>query len=86
MNANTFSRRSILYRALPATLLGMMFPALAKAEKQPHMRSALAALKKAERELTAATPDKGGHRTRAEDLIRQAIREVEQGISFDNRR
>jgi hypothetical protein len=49
------------------------------------MRAALAALRKAQNELAAATTDKGGHRARAEDLVRQAIREVEEGINFDNR-
>jgi hypothetical protein len=48
-------------------------------------RGALAALRKAQNDVGASTTDKGGHRARAEDLVRQAIREVEEGINFDNR-
>jgi hypothetical protein len=49
---------------------------------QPHMESALDALKSARRELDAATADKGGHRGNALRLVKQAIVEVEHGIEF----
>lgn len=52
---------------------------------QPRMHSALDALKVAERELDAASHDKGGHRERALRLVRQAIVEVERGIQYDRR-
>ena len=58
----------------------------AKAEKQPHMRAALGSLQSARAQLQTATPDKGGHRIKALDLVNAAIAEVERGIAFDNRR
>jgi hypothetical protein len=48
------------------------------------MRVALATLKKAKNQLVAATPDKGGHRVKAIELVTSAIAEVEAGIKFDN--
>jgi hypothetical protein len=72
---------------LPALLLGPLFSkrAAAAQEYQPHMREALEALRTAERELSAATHDKGGHRAKALKLVRQAISEAETGVKFDNR-
>lgn len=58
----------------------------AMAEPQPHMRSALAALRTAEGELARATHDKSGHRVKALADVRAAIRQVEIGIKADNRR
>jgi hypothetical protein len=49
---------------------------------QPHMRNALAALNTARDELWAATPNKGGHRERALDLVNAAIVQVQEGIEF----
>jgi hypothetical protein len=53
-------------------------------EPQPHMRQALDALRSAEHHLTEATGDKGGHRVRAINLVRQAEAEVQRGIAWDN--
>jgi hypothetical protein len=53
-------------------------------EAQPQMRAALEHLQQAQKELEAASHDKGGHRSRAVSLVRQAIGEVKQGIEFDN--
>jgi hypothetical protein len=53
-------------------------------EPQPHMREAMTALRSAERHLTQATGDKGGHRVRAINLVRQAESEVQAGINWDN--
>ena len=47
---------------------------------QPHMTAALAALESARNNLDHATPDKGGHRARAIDIIKDAIGEVNKGI------
>lgn len=58
----------------------------AKAENQPHMRAALNSLQAARAQLQTATPDKGGHRVKAIDLVNAAIAEVQKGIAFDNRR
>ena len=50
---------------------------------QPHMRAALAALTLADRELRDATADKGGHRAKAVQLVKDAIVLVERGIEYD---
>ncbi|MEN3332368.1 MAG: hypothetical protein V7641_1733 [Blastocatellia bacterium] len=81
------SRRSVLNTILPAALVGFAFPLRAKAAvaDQPHMQSALDALRLARRELDQATSDKGGHRAKAIRLVNDAINEVEKGIQFDRR-
>jgi len=53
---------------------------LSAAQDQPHMTAALAALESAKNNLDHATADKGGHRGRAIDLIKDAIDEVNKGI------
>ena len=50
------------------------------------MEHALSALFQAVGALRQATPNKGGHRERAMDLIQQAIDQVQQGIEFADRR
>ncbi len=52
---------------------------------QPMMQAARADLQTARRELQAATPDKGGHRVKALNLINSAIAEVNAGIAYDRR-
>jgi len=49
---------------------------------QPHMDAALGLLQNARGELEAATPNKGGHRERAIELIDRAIGQVREGIAF----
>ena len=49
---------------------------------QPHMTETIALLQNARTELTAATPNKGGHREKALALIDAAIAEVRAGIAF----
>jgi hypothetical protein len=44
------------------------------------MTAALAALESAKNNLDHATSDKGGHRGRAIDIIKDAIDEVKKGI------
>ena len=53
-----------------------------KKEKQPHMEAALAHLRAAQKELGAASHDKGGHLTNAENYTIKAIEEVEAGIKY----
>jgi hypothetical protein len=48
---------------------------------QPHMHSALGDLQNARNELNAAAHDKGGHRSRAAQLVDEAIGEVHAGIA-----
>jgi len=47
---------------------------------QGHMWNALHALENAKNQLEVATPDKGGHREDAIDLVNQAIGQVNMGI------
>jgi len=54
----------------------------ATAAGQPHMESALSELRSARGELEAATPDKGGHKVRAIELVDEAISEVKAGIAY----
>jgi hypothetical protein len=53
-------------------------------QNQPHMQAALEHLRAAQQELQQASSDKGGHKTKAEQLVRQAMTQVEQGERFDN--
>ncbi|HNC42621.1 MAG TPA: twin-arginine translocation signal domain-containing protein [Acidobacteriota bacterium] len=88
-NAKT-TRRSVL-KTLTALPLGgallSLFGGTANAAvvDQPHMDAALDALQTAKRELDKATPDKGGHRNRAQNLVDKAIAEVQKGIRYDRR-
>jgi hypothetical protein len=56
----------------PETLFG--------APDQPHMQNALTALESAKDNLNRATADKGGHRAKAIDYVKDAISEVKKGI------
>ena len=47
---------------------------------QPHMQAALDALESAKNNLERASADKGGHRAKALDLVKDAISEVKKGI------
>lgn len=47
---------------------------------QRHMTTALAALESAKNNLERATADKGGHRAKALDIVKDAISEVKKGI------
>jgi hypothetical protein len=76
-----FQRLHLLLLAL-VVLLVMVVPKQIAAERQPHMRAALQALRVAERHLEQAALDKGGHRAKALALAREAIREVQKGIEF----
>lgn len=46
------------------------------------MQAALAALQRADTSLQRATPNKGGHRERAIQLVRQAMGAVDAGMRF----
>lgn len=67
--------------SLPAVLHGQPLPARHSDEQQPHMRAALDALKSAQHHLDAAEADKGGHRAKAIQLVKDAITETEAGIA-----
>ncbi len=79
------SRREAVFGAsVLGALAALLSGGRARAD-QPHMQAALDALKLADRELAAASADKGGHRAKAQDLVRQAIVQVERGIQYDRR-
>lgn len=75
------SRRQLLSGTAAATMV-TVFAARPAAADQPHMEAALDALKTARRELGSATADKGGHRAKALDLVKEAMAEVERGIDW----
>ena len=52
---------------------------------QPHMERALDHLKDARNNLDQATPDKGGFRAKAIELVNKAIDEVKLGIAAGSR-
>jgi hypothetical protein len=88
MMQNPLSRRAVVNMlfAGAAALAAVAVPSRAGAqERQPNMQAALAALQQAHRELEQATPDKGGHRAKAIELVQQAIAEVQKGMAFDRR-
>jgi len=58
--------------------------AQAAPEAQPEMTAAMEHLREAQRNLEAASHDKGGHRAKALEHVRQAMTEVQAGINYDN--
>ena len=73
----SFARRALLGTAITASM-GIGYAVGA----QPHMTASIGLLQSARTELAAATPNKGGHRERAMQLIDQAIGEVRAGMAF----
>jgi hypothetical protein len=82
---NFISRRVAAKRLLAAGAAGMAVAATAEAVPQPHMQAALRALNNAQEQLEKAIPDKAGHRVKAMELVKQAIRETEEGIAAGDR-
>lgn len=52
------------------------------ARHEPHMSAALTHLQEAKSALEQATPNKGGHRERAMQLVDQAIQQVQEGEKY----
>jgi hypothetical protein len=52
------------------------------ARQEPHMSAALGHLQQAKAELEKATPNKGGHREKAIQLVDQAIQQVQAGEAY----
>lgn len=99
MNKKVFSRSSILvvlgstlfgnFLISPA-IAGQdhFYPAIQVAQQnrkpaQPNMIQALSSLREAQKSLEKATADKGGYRIKALDLVKQASKETQLGIEFD---
>ena len=51
-------------------------------QQQPNMASALQHLRNADQQLQQASQDKGGHRVKAQQLVEQAMTQVEQGVQY----
>ena len=62
------------------TMIGAMGLQSIRAD-QPNMRAALAHLREAKAALQRAEHNKGGHRTRAIEIVNHAIAETEAGIA-----
>jgi hypothetical protein len=52
------------------------------ARHEPHMSAALGHLEQAKVELEKATPNKGGHREKALELVNQAMEQVRAGEAY----
>jgi hypothetical protein len=74
-----------LHLSILALSLGLVLAAPAFAEPQPHMKAAIKHLEEAKTALEKASADKGGHRVKAIELVNEAIKEVKEGIDFDNK-
>lgn len=83
--ANISRRNFAVAAATGIATLGVLDASTASAY-QGNMEHALSSLYQAVASLREATPNKGGHRERAMDLIQQAIDQVQQGIEFADRR
>ena len=64
-----------LYSVVHAQNAGM-------ARHEPHMSAAFGHLEQAKAELEKATPNKGGHRERALQLVDQAMQQVKDGEAY----
>lgn len=52
------------------------------ARQEPHMSAALGHLEQAKAELEKASPNKGGHREKAMQLVDQAMQQVKAGEAY----
>ena len=52
------------------------------ARHEPHMSAAIGHLEQAKAELEKATPNKGGHREKAMQLVDQAMEQVRAGEAY----
>ena len=87
MQERTSSRRAMLRLAGVAAGAAVVAASAQSATAyQGNMERAIGELEVALRSLREATPDKGGHRERAMELIRQAMIEVQAGIDYAARK
>lgn len=73
-------RTKVLAAAGALAVAGLGYGAGVAQGYQPNMQNALRDLYAARTELTRATPDKGGHRVQAINLVNQAIAQTQAGI------
>jgi hypothetical protein len=79
MKSNT---KNILVAGAFVAALGTAFFVGQASADQPHMQTALDALRTARSELNMATANKGGHRERALSLVDEAIDQVKAGMAY----
>jgi len=72
----------VLFAAVLMGTFNMLREANAQPGYQPNMEQALGSLHEARINLEVSSPDKGGHRVRALELVNQAITQVRLGINF----
>jgi hypothetical protein len=80
------SRRGFAATAATGLATIGLFAATVKSAEayQGNMERALGSLQEALQSLQESTPNKGGHRERAMNLVRQAMAETQAGIQFAN--
>jgi hypothetical protein len=76
------SRLSPIAYVLIGIAIGGLAGACAAGADQPNMQAALGSLQQARSYLVQATPNKGGHRERAINLVNPAINETEAGMAY----
>ena len=72
----------VLFAAITMGSFNMFGAANAQPGYQPNMEQALGNLHAARINLEVSSPDKGGHRVQALELVNQAITQVRLGIRF----
>ncbi|MCK0209041.1 hypothetical protein MWN33_13470 [Starkeya koreensis] len=84
MTDETMTRRDLATLAAGGALAVAFatLPALPASAYQGNMERAVSDLYAALASLRESTPNKGGHRERAIELVRQAIAETQAGIDF----
>jgi hypothetical protein len=81
------TRRAMLRLAGAGAGAAVLIAAIGSASaEQGNMERAMVDLQSALRSLREATPDKGGHKAAAIDLIQQAMGEVQAGIDYAARK
>ena len=88
MNNAKLTRRGFATTAATGlAALGLLGASVRSASAyQGNMEHALGSLQAALQELQASTPNKGGHRERAIEMVRQAMAETQAGFTFANER
>lgn len=84
MTHSRITRREVVVGAglaLAASSIALTVPQTAFAD-QGNMEAALRQLQSALDSLHRATPNKGGHKERAAELVEQALAEVQAGIDY----
>jgi hypothetical protein len=83
MSQSKLTRRSFAAAATGVAAIGLLGASVKSADAyQGHMERALSSLQQALGSLRESTANKGGHRARAMDLVRQAIEETQAGVEF----